>query len=113
MNEYAMAGGVPAPGPGNIFYDTQSGDELSAALEAIAGELQSCTVVLDPAPNPALLPYMDLDIDGVPYDQLKSCDEGDGWVLEGEDVVQFCGSACDALKDVGAVNALYGCPPAG
>ncbi len=113
MNDYAIAGGVPAPGPGNVFYDTQSGDELAAALEAIAGELQSCTVVLDPPPNPALLPYMELDVGGTPYEHLASCDEGDGWVLEGDDVVQFCGAACDDLKNEGSVDALYGCPPAG
>ncbi len=115
MNEYAIAGGQPAPGPGNSFYDTQSGDELAAALSLIAGELQSCTVVLDPPPNPELLPYMELEIDGMPYPELEDCDAGDGWSFENgsEDTVVFCGAACVALQELGTVDATYGCPPSG
>ena len=115
MNEYALAGGAPAPGGGNSFYDTQSGDELAAALELIAGQLQTCTVVLDPPPNPELVPYMELQVDGVPYPQLDSCDGSDGWAFDGEsgDTVVFCGAACDALRESGTVDATYGCPPNG
>jgi hypothetical protein len=89
------------------------GDQLEDALTSIAHIVSSCVFDVD-EPNASADPdkvnfYFDGDI--IPH--VEDCDAGDGWTWHDEDhtQVEFCGDACDDLKDgyVSSITATYGC----
>jgi hypothetical protein len=114
LNEVAMLGGVPQPGP-DAFYDAQNQMELDDALTAIAGTVFNCTVPLDP---PAQFPdFVVIEINGMVIPKIDDCATEDGWTwvnpMGPYDAVELCGTACDTLADNGMLEATFGCPPPG
>ena len=118
LNDVAMAGGVPKNGgmDPEKFYNATNEIELQAALDAIAGAVISCTVPLDPPPEAIQENWVEIDIDGMTWPKVMDCATEDGWMFTKPDLseIQLCGAACDAFKMAGgALDATYGCPPAG
>lgn len=126
LNKVALAGGAPAMGGADSFYNATNEAELQAALELIVGEVATCSIDLTKPPNtPPTQEQIDQNkvvfdiggdvprLDGV---DLATCQGGtvDGWiwVVEGE-LVEFCGSFCDTLKSTGVVDGTYECPGVG
>jgi hypothetical protein len=114
LNAVAEAGGRAKAGS-EKFFNTVNEIELMEALGEIAGQVVSCVIPLDPAPeNPD---FVEVEIGGVAVDKVDDCDTQDGWVYVNPagpyDALQLCGSACDAYVEAGLVDATYGCPPAG
>ena len=118
LNDVAMAGGVPKNGgmDAEKFYNATNEAELQAALDAIAGAVISCTVPLDPPPEPIQENWTEIEVDGMTWPKVMDCATEDGWIFTNPDLteIQLCGAACDAFKAAGgALDATYGCPPAG
>ncbi|RMG93416.1 MAG: VWA domain-containing protein [Deltaproteobacteria bacterium] len=118
LNDVAMAGGVPKNGgmDPEKFYNATNEAELQAALDAIAGAVISCTVPLDPPPEPIQENWTEIEVDGMVWPKVMDCATEDGWMFTQPDLseIQLCGAACDAFKAAGgALDATYGCPPAG
>lgn len=114
LNTVAVAGGRPKAGS-EKFFNTVNEIELMDALGQIAGQVVSCVIPLDPAPeNPD---FVEVEIAGNKLDRVDDCATEDGWVYVNPDgpydALELCGSACDAYVDAGLVDATYGCPPAG
>jgi hypothetical protein len=104
----ADAGGKPDPDTG--FYDTQDEPQLEAALTEIASSIPDCHIKLDKEPT---YPEMvDVSLGGQDLNELGTCD-GDGWTWADDEhqLIELCGSACDALKaGENDIVATYGCP---
>lgn len=114
LNAVAEAGGRAKAGS-EKFFNTVNEIELMEALGEIAGQVVSCVIPLDPAPeNPD---FVEVEIGGVSIDKVDDCATQDGWVYVNPagpyDALELCGSACDAYVEAGLVDATYGCPPAG
>lgn len=109
LHEVALAGGVPRAGE-LAFYDARDADALQAALDEIAATV-SCTVELGQAPSRP--EDLVVSIEGDELEWLDSCDEGSGWVYVDEalDHIELCNAACEALLDVGELEAEFLCPP--
>lgn len=114
MNAYAEAGGVPAgmPGDAERFYNATDTTQLQTFMDTVIGDLLSCDLELDPAPEfPSLT---EVDIDGSTYDLIdtKACEAGeDGWTYSIEHTqIRLCGVACDAYRDVQEANVAFFCP---
>jgi hypothetical protein len=110
-NEYAVAGGVPNPAPGNDYYPGENLSDLTSALELIAGDLVSCEIQLSVAPiDPELT---DVTVDGVEYEQVDPalCDTMDGWYYSdmSNTAITLCGAACDAFEQVTTATVEYYC----
>jgi hypothetical protein len=114
LNELAILGGVPNTGGADSFFDATNGVELAAALDKIADDV-ACTVQVDQLEGYAEL--MNAVIGGQNFDQLDSCDDGSGYVLnfDGETyTLEFCQLACEALVEAeGALEVGFACPPVG
>ena len=119
LNTVAVAGGVPKNMgmDAEKFFNAGNEMELQLALEAIAGAVIDCTIPLDPPPTDKQKNYVEIDIGGMSWDQVTDCATEDGWLyssLPELTEITLCGAACDAFKDAkGALDATYGCPPAG
>ncbi len=60
--------------------------------------------------------YVEIEIDGMKWPKVMDCNTEDGWMFTQPDLseIQLCGAACQAFQDAGgALDATYGCPPAG
>jgi hypothetical protein len=114
LNAVAAASGTARPGP-EKFYNTGSEVELRSALSSITDAVVSCEIVLDPPPTHP--DYVDIEIGGAGIDHVTDCAAEDGWVFAAPsgpyESITLCGAACDRLKAVGELRAIYGCPPAG
>ena len=107
LNQMAEQGGR-ARGDFTRYYPVRSGTDLVWALEAITGQIFSCSFPLD-APPPARDNVL-LEIDGlrVPRDLTHQ----DGWDYgEGERAIVVHGPACEDLRAARPqkVRILYGC----
>jgi hypothetical protein len=114
LNDVAVAGGR-ALGGAEKFFNAQNEIELQTALQEIAGQVFSCTVELDPAPeNPD---FVEIEIGGMPVDRVTDCETEDGWTYTNPDgpydAIQLCGAACDMLGATGELDATFACPPPG
>jgi hypothetical protein len=114
MNDYAEAGGVPfgMPGDPERFYNATDTTQLQAFMDVVIGDLLSCDLELDPAPDfPNLT---EVDIDGASYDLIdaEACENGeDGWTYSVEHTqIRLCGGACEAYRDVQQANVAFFCP---
>jgi hypothetical protein len=116
LNAVAVAGGVPRDGAAQ-FYNAGNQAELQDALQEIAGAVISCTIPLNPAPEPEQQAFVTIEVDGVEWPEVEDCATEDGWMwsnLPALDQIQLCGTACDELKESGGkLDATYGCPPVG
>lgn len=113
LNEVAIAGGKPRAGD-EKFFNARNEGELQDALSAIAGQVVSCTVPLGAPPvDPD---FVEIEIGGNTIARVDDC-ANDGWMFADAngpfDAIVLCGAACDALAQLGELNAIYGCPPAG
>lgn len=114
LNDVAVAGGFPRPG-NEKFFNTINEIELMDALSEIAGQVVSCVVPLDMPPvHPN---FVEVEIGGMVIPRVEDCATEDGWVWVNPDgpydAIELCGTACEALVDVGTVDATFGCPPSG
>lgn len=111
LDEVAQLGGVPQPGEVG-FYDVASADALMTALDDIAASV-SCGVQLGKAPSDINQLVVSIDGDVIP--RLDSCEQGDGWIFSNPygalDRIELCNASCDALLDVGEIEAEFLCPP--
>jgi hypothetical protein len=112
MNNYAVAGGRPAPGGG--FYDAENGAELDAAFEAIAEQVVSCTVTLSTQPPFPDLTEVEVNGNRYPYTPGLDCATQDGWVYVTDAMgaitgIELCGVACDGFKIALAADVEYFC----
>ena len=111
LDEVAQLGGVPQPGEVG-FYDARNADALMTALDDIAASV-SCGVQLGEAPSG--VDQLVISIDGEVLPQLDSCEQGDGWMFSDPDGaldrIELCNASCDALLEVGEVEAEFLCPP--
>lgn len=106
LTKLANAGGKPSNGP-DPYYSTQNQIELDDALQKILDDTLSCTIAVDPEPDQPDLFQVWIDGDQIPA--APDCD-ADGWrwtVPHSE--IELCGSACQALKQTGKVEARYFC----
>ncbi|MEM6294682.1 MAG: vWA domain-containing protein [Myxococcota bacterium] len=108
LSEVADAGGVPREG-GVPFYDVFDEGELDDALSTIASDV-GCTLTLPEALDD--LSRLELAIDGVAVPAVDSCDGGEGWMLDGEDV-RLCAASCEAAQSDAEVDARLSCIPEG
>ena len=111
LHEVALAGGVAREGELG-FYDANSPEALTAALDEIASSV-SCGVELGKAPSGP--DQLIVKIDGQTLPRLDSCEDGDGWVYADVDgdlrFIEMCNASCDAVLDAGEVEAEFLCPP--
>jgi len=113
LNEVAVAGGRPRDGEEKFFNALNEAD-LQAALQQIAGQVVSCTVPLDPAPEHPN--FVSIEIDGQDVPRATDCETEDGWIFvdpSAPNLVRLCNAACDMLGLGGSLDAIYGCPPQG
>lgn len=111
LDELAKLGGVPQPGEVG-FYDAANAEALQTALDDIASSV-TCGINLGEAPsNPDQLVVW---VDGKLIPRLDSCDEGDGWIFSTPDGpldrIELCNGSCDALLEIGEIEAEFLCPP--
>jgi hypothetical protein len=79
----------------------------------VAYNYYSCVYYLDHPAAQADPDLVNFYLDGEIVFYVTDCDEGDGWTWYDEDhtQVQFCGDACDQVKNgyVGDIMATFGC----
>lgn len=111
LDEVAQLGGVPQPGDVG-FYDAGNAEALMLALDDIASSV-SCSVQLGKAPSG--VDQLVVSIDGEVIPQIDSCEQGDGWIFSDPDGaldrIELCNASCDALLEVGEIEAEFLCPP--
>lgn len=109
MNQFAEAGGVPAMGGANKFYDAADQASLDAALTTIAQQTLSCSYTLDTVPkDPSAIYVFFENVTKVARDATHM----DGWDYDpATNQVTFYGPSCDSLKSgtVKDVDIVLGC----
>jgi hypothetical protein len=106
LNEMADKGGRPRSNA-TRYYPVVNRDELVAALEAITGQIASCTFPLNPPPP--VPSNVAVEVDGM----RVARDPSQGWDYgPGNGSIVLNGALCDRLKAGTAKNVqiLYGCP---
>ena len=106
LNDMADAGGRPQAGPVH-YYAAEDQTALTAALTAIAGNVISCVVELDEAPDYPDYVHIYMDGGEVPRDPNNGWDYTDNT----NTAIEFYGDACDTLKDGQdhVVTATFAC----
>ncbi len=109
MDDYAEAGGRPREDAETLFYDVSNQVDLEEAMDAIIGDVLSCTLTLDELPGP--LNTTGVDVDGMARPMVEDCDAEDGWTFSasGEEI-QLCGTACADFLDSAEAEIKYYCP---
>lgn len=111
LNQMADKGLMPRMDPMVRYYSAVSQQELSTALEAIAGQVGSCTFKLGrkpPSPNDVAV-----DVDGKRV--MRDPTHTNGWDYTGDDYtsIVFYGSSCEQLKtaaiSISSVQFIFGC----
>lgn len=98
LDSIAAAGGTTSARPAHDQAD------IAAALDDIAADLRSCTVIVPGLAAPGLV---SVDVAWQPVAPLGAC-VGDGWVRDG-DVITLCGAACSAAKVAGEIEVHTAC----
>lgn len=113
LNEVAIAGGMPRPGP-EKFHNAQNQLELAAALTAIAQQV-SCVIALDPLPTADQ--RLDVELHKDALDEVQTCDSGAGWRFldpVARDAIELCPDTCAAYQaQQSALTVTYRCKPQG
>jgi hypothetical protein len=109
LDAMAVAGGRPQVGGATDYYAATNQSELTAALQAIAGSVISCTIALEEAPEFPDLVTVYVDGAEVPRD----ASQGDGWDYTDASLteIELFGPACDNLQDgqTHNVTATFAC----
>lgn len=109
MNKFAVAGGVPAMGGANKFYNAADQASLDAALATIAQQTLSCSYTLDTVPKDPTAIFVFFDnVTKIARDATHM----DGWDYDAAtNQVTFYGASCDSLKSgtVKDVDIVLGC----
>ncbi len=119
LNELAEAGGTARPGD-EKFFNAANQIELQAALMEITKQIVSCEIPLDkPVPDKFFIQKVEIGPDGTPSygggnsqdEQVSDCASEDGWMYTSpaRDAIVLCGAACDAYKQTGVINIVFGC----
>jgi hypothetical protein len=108
LNQMAMAGGAPRTDPMFQFYPVGNKADLSAALNAITGQVASCVFTLSkPPPAPD---SVKVTVDG----ERAPPSATDGWSYTSNmhTAIQLNGSWCDRVKmrQQAQVDIVLGCP---
>lgn len=110
INDMAVAGGVPAPGP-DPYYNSFNEPELASALEEVVGAIE-CTITLEE--QPIYPENVSVEVGNTWYPQVADCATEDGWVYTSPagpyNAIQLCGAACDDLQGGNTVGVDYLCP---
>jgi hypothetical protein len=92
LDEFARRGGT-----GDMMHrPVEDANALRTELQRIAGDVVSCTFVLDKAPPRA--DYVLVKVDG----NQVNLNDPNGWQLVGDRTVELTGTACEKLKSDGA-----------
>ena len=91
LDEMAVAGGRPLPGP-TRHYNVQSESELTVALESIRDSAAKCTYLTPSAPTDPDSIAVEIDGISIPRDQTKT--NGWDWVDKAFGELAFFGPAC-------------------
>jgi hypothetical protein len=93
------------------YYSVSTTMDLENVLNTIAGQIVSCTYMLQTAPtSPDLVDILDENGNKIPRDQSHA----NGWDYgPGDMSIIFYGAACTALQMgvTTSISAIYGCPP--
>jgi hypothetical protein len=110
INDMAIAGGVPAPGP-TPYYNAFNEQELADALSQVLGDIE-CTVTLQQEPD--YPENVSVEVGGMFYPQVGDCASETGWVYTSPNgpynAIQLCGVACDDIQGGNVVDVEYLCP---
>ena len=86
---------------------------LEAALNSIANTVYSCVFDIDEPDASANPDLVNFYFEGEIVYYVDDCSQGDGWTWHNDEhtKVEFCGAACDMLKDglVDVITATFGC----
>ncbi|MCA9714302.1 MAG: hypothetical protein H6713_34040 [Myxococcales bacterium] len=107
----AQAGGVPNPAPTYDYYPGNDPAQLEAAFEQVAGDVIECIVTLDSPPSDP--DSYKVEVDGVEYDYVNDCGEGDGWTFVPNTMneqLELCGVACQEFKAGKTLTGMQYCP---
>jgi hypothetical protein len=109
LNTMATNGKEARPGT-TKYYPVANQSDLTNAINAIAGQIISCSFPLQMAPVKPDLVDITAGGTAVPHDptHMNGWDYGPGNLS-----IQFYGNWCTMLQSgsVGAIQAVYGCPP--
>jgi hypothetical protein len=111
LNEMGLAGGAADPSPDHDYYPGDDPASLQAAFEQVAIDVITCVLDLEQAPgDPA---YFKVQVDGVEYEYVADCGQGDGWAFVPGSMnkqIELCGAACLAFEGGAAFHAKQYCP---
>ncbi len=111
LNEMATHGGTDNPDdPNNLYYQTNDGAALEAALLSIGSALVSCDLTITGLPTDPTRIYVDLGGNHLVRDSA------DGFVYNStSNSVTLQGAACSSLKanPTTTLSIIFGCPPDG
>jgi hypothetical protein len=108
LNEMAQKGGKPRNDPMTKYFPVQNRDEFLATLEAIAGQVSSCTFQLNGPPPDAN--SVAVNVDGMRIQRDNN--NANGWSFNaGNTSITIYGPVCEKLKSGMAKNVeiLLGC----
>ena len=85
---------------------------MQAAFEQVAVDVITCTLDLTQAPADAEL--FKVSVDGMEYEYVADCGQGDGWTFVPNSnnlQIELCGAACQAFKGGATFSAKQYCLP--
>lgn len=116
LDNLALAGGAPwlSDAQTRWFYDVRDAEALIFGLGGVYPSDPSCeldlTLLEAGPPDPAQIPFVTFELDGMEVPRVDDCASEDGWawILEGE-VMTFCGTPCALFESGAALHGVYGC----
>jgi hypothetical protein len=109
FNDLAVAGGMPRGGPQG-FYGATDLIELQVAIECQGGEIVTCVLAADDAPEGSDPMRTEVRLEDVLIPRIEDCATEDGWTYVNPDgpysVIELCGQACEDLGEL-AEAAVY------
>jgi hypothetical protein len=112
MQEMAIAGGAPKPGP-EAFYRADDAQQLSDALNAVLQDSYGKSCLMDLTEPPFYPDYTKVLIGNTLYTLVNDCNTENGFIYTKMDYsqIQMCGTACDELAIEQSAEVQYFCMP--
>lgn len=115
----AEEGGTARTGAGAKYFSADNQKNLLDALDEIAASVRSCTVTMDTPVPEDRRDYVDLRFSTGPIPALPknvtSCEGQNGWRWDHSNgeytALELCGTHCETLKTIAAVDVEIGCAP--